>query len=98
MPTYIYKREDGSSFEIIQKMSDEPLTKCPTTGQKVKRVISGGGGVLYKGDGGSVTDYKDRGKPAEHHQGGSTENGNGKTETTASENKPKQKESKPAAE
>jgi putative FmdB family regulatory protein len=65
MPTYEYKREDGSTFEIKQKMSEKPLTTCPDTGQKVKRVISGGGGVVYKGDGWYVTDYKDGGrKPA----------------------------------
>ncbi|MEQ8525188.1 zinc ribbon domain-containing protein [Gracilimonas sp.] len=62
MPTYEYKREDGSTFEIIQKMSEPALETCPTTGQKVKRIISGGGGVVYKGDGWYVTDYKDNGK------------------------------------
>lgn len=59
MPTYEYKREDGTTFEIKQSINDDPLKKCPDTGQKVKRVISGGGGVVYKGDGWYVTDYKD---------------------------------------
>lgn len=58
MPTYEYKREDGTTFEIKQSIKDEPLEKCPDTGQKVKRMISGGGGVVYKGDGWYVTDYK----------------------------------------
>jgi len=98
MPTYVYKREDGYTFEINQKMSDEPLTKCPTTGQNVKRVISGGGGVVYKGDGWYVTDYKDRGKPAEQHQGASGGNGNGETKTKTTEATPKAKETKQAAE
>lgn len=62
MPTYEYKREDGTTFEIIQKMSEPALETCPTTGQKVKRIISGGGGVVYKGDGWYVTDYKNGGK------------------------------------
>ncbi len=62
MPTYEYKREDGTTFDIKQKMNDAPLTTCPDTGQKVKRVISGGGGVVYKGDGWYVTDYKNKGK------------------------------------
>lgn len=62
MPTYEYKREDGSTFEIIQKMSESPLAECPTTGQKVRRVVSGGGGVVYKGEGWYVTDYKNGGK------------------------------------
>ncbi|MCC5907402.1 MAG: zinc ribbon domain-containing protein [Balneolaceae bacterium] len=58
MPTYEYKREDGSVFEIIQSINDEPLATCPDTGQPVKRIISGGGGVVYKGTGWYVTDYK----------------------------------------
>jgi len=59
MPTYEYKRKDGSTFEIRQGINDEPLTECPDTGQPVKRIITGGGGVVYKGDGWYVTDYKD---------------------------------------
>lgn len=62
MPTYEYKREDGSTFEITQKISDDALTTCPTTGQAVRRIISGGGGVVYKGDGWYVTDYKNTDK------------------------------------
>jgi putative FmdB family regulatory protein len=60
MPTYSYQREDGSVFEIMQRMSDPALTTCPETGQNVKRIISGGAGVVYKGEGWYVTDYKDR--------------------------------------
>lgn len=58
MPTYEYKREDGTTFEIRQGINDDALTECPDTGQPVKRIISGGGGVVYKGDGWYVTDYK----------------------------------------
>ena len=42
MPTYQYKREDGTEFEQYQNMNDEPLEECPETGQPVKRVITGG--------------------------------------------------------
>ena len=65
MPRYEYKRADGSTFEINQRMSDNPLTECPTTGQPVKRIISGGGGVVYKGDGFYITDYKNAGSKSE---------------------------------
>ncbi|MDX1617276.1 MAG: zinc ribbon domain-containing protein [Balneolaceae bacterium] len=61
MPTYEYKREDGTTFEIMQGINEEPLKKCPDTGQKVTRVISGGGGVVYRGDGFYITDYKNNG-------------------------------------
>lgn len=62
MPTYEYKREDGTTFEITQGMNEPKLTKCPTTGLPVTRIISGGGGVVYKGSGWYVTDYKDSDK------------------------------------
>jgi putative FmdB family regulatory protein len=60
MPTYSYQREDGSVFELMQRMSDPALTVCPETGQLVKRIITGGAGVVYKGEGWYVTDYKKR--------------------------------------
>ena len=60
MPTYEYKREDGSVFELFQGINDPALETCPDTGQKVKRLISGGGGVVYKGTGFYVTDYKNK--------------------------------------
>ncbi len=47
MPTYIYKREDGSRFEIHQSMKDDALTHCPDTGQPVKRVITGGQEIQF---------------------------------------------------
>ena len=61
MPTYTYKREDGTTFDLQQKISADALTTCPSTGQAVKRVITGGGGVVYKGDGWYITDYKNKG-------------------------------------
>ncbi len=73
MPTYEYKREDGTTFEITQKMSDEPLKTCPTTGQPVKRMISGGSGVVYKGSGYYITDYKNGGRKKENKNGSATD-------------------------
>lgn len=57
MPTYVYRREDGTTFEIEQRISEDPLAVCPTTGQPVKRVISGGTGLIFKGSGFYLTDY-----------------------------------------
>lgn len=92
MPTYVYKREDGTKFEVVQKMSEDPLKTCPETGQKVKRVISGGGGVIYKGDGWYVTDYKNQGKKPEAAEG--PKNG---TSESKPEAKPKEKTKAKAA-
>lgn len=57
MPTYVYRREDGTTFEVQQRISEEPLTSCPETGQPVKRVISGNAGLIFKGSGFYLTDY-----------------------------------------
>lgn len=57
MPTYTYRREDGSTFDTHQKFLDDPLTTCPTTGQKVVRVVQAAG-IIFKGSGFYVTDSK----------------------------------------
>lgn len=56
MPIYVYEREDGSTFEIIQRMSDGPLATCPDTGQKVARQITAAT-AIFKGSGFYKTDY-----------------------------------------
>lgn len=84
MPTYEYKREDGTIFEIRQGINDEPLATCPDTGQKVKRMISGGGGVVYKGDGWYVTDYKNNKQPANGSSDGSSVANNEPNKQTSS--------------
>lgn len=85
MPTYEYKREDGTTFEVRQSINDEPLEKCPETGQKVQRVITGGGGVVYKGDGWYVTDYKNNGRPKNGTEKQPTENSSEKSNGKADE-------------
>lgn len=57
MPTYVYRREDGTTFEIDQRITEDALTTCPTTGQPVTRVITGGQGLIFKGSGFYLTDY-----------------------------------------
>ncbi len=57
MPTYVYRREDGSKFEIDQRITADALTTCPETGQKVERIITGSAGLIFKGSGFYLTDY-----------------------------------------
>lgn len=57
MPTYVYRREDGSTFEIKQRITEDPLESCPDTGQSVKRLITGSTGLIFKGEGFYVNDY-----------------------------------------
>lgn len=58
MPTYDYECRKGHRFELFQKMSDEPVAKCPDCGAEAQRLISGGAGFLFKGDGFYITDYR----------------------------------------
>jgi len=59
MPTYDYTcRDCGYAFEEFQNMSDEPLTICPKCGGTVKRMIGGGIGIIFKGNGFYVTDNR----------------------------------------
>jgi putative FmdB family regulatory protein len=57
MPMYQYRREDGSTFDLKQKFSDEPLTVDPVTGQRVVRVVQAAG-IVFKGSGFYVNDSK----------------------------------------
>ncbi|MEX2473445.1 MAG: zinc ribbon domain-containing protein, partial [Gemmatimonadota bacterium] len=58
MPTYEYRCPKGHAFEIFQRMSDDPVAKCPECGAEAERQISGGAGFLFKGDGFYITDYR----------------------------------------
>jgi len=58
MPTYDYQCSDGHRFEVFQKMTDDPASTCPECGKPAERVISGGAGFLFKGDGFYITDYR----------------------------------------
>ena len=59
MPTYEYEcTKCGHKFELEQKMSEPPSKECPECGGKPIRVISGGGGVILKGNGFYTTDYR----------------------------------------
>lgn len=64
MPTYVYRRPDGTCFEAFQKISDAPLATDPETGVPVERVITGGAGLQFKGSGFYLTDYARAGAPS----------------------------------
>ena len=85
MPTYEYRCKFCHEItDAFQRMSDAPLTKCPHCGKEgLERLVSGGAGVIYKGEGWYVTDY-------------SKKSSGGKETPTKTESKPK--ESKPATE
>lgn len=61
MPTYVYKRDDGSTFEFDQSITEDPLEECPETGQEVERIITEPPGISFKGPGFHVNDYDEHG-------------------------------------
>lgn len=56
MPIYEYKCENGHVFDVIQKMTDEPLTECQECGAPAQRVLHSPA-VHFKGSGFYNTDY-----------------------------------------
>lgn len=59
MPTYDYRCEScGYEFDAFQSISAEPLQQCPVCGNMVRRLIGGGSGLIFKGSGFYITDYK----------------------------------------
>lgn len=65
MPTYEYAcPKCGHEFEQFQSMRDEPLKKCPKCKKAgVKRLVGGGAGLIFKGTGFYITDYKAKRAP-----------------------------------
>ncbi|MGH7565703.1 MAG: FmdB family zinc ribbon protein [Gemmatimonadota bacterium] len=68
MPTYVYRcRECGHQFEHVERMSSNRKTrKCPVCEGRAERVISGGGGFLFKGEGFYITDYRSEAYRSQH--------------------------------
>jgi len=65
MPTYDYKcKTCNTTFEHFQSMNDAPLSKC-TCGKEgeVEKMISSGSGIIFKGTGFYVNDYKKESVP-----------------------------------
>jgi len=59
MPTYPYRcRACGHEFEEFQSITEDALTECPKCGGEIHRIISGGAGVIFKGSGFYITDYR----------------------------------------
>ncbi|MEO0085606.1 MAG: FmdB family zinc ribbon protein [candidate division WOR-3 bacterium] len=64
MPTYEYQcGKCGHRFEVFQRIVDPPVRNCPKCRCKgcVEQLISGGSGLIFKGSGFYITDYKRNG-------------------------------------
>ena len=66
MPTYEYKCPAGHAFEKFSPTMTNPRrVKCPTCGKMAERQLSGGAGLVFKGSGFYITDYKRAGEKGE---------------------------------
>ena len=65
MPIYEYRcNKCGHTFEIMQKLSDPPITACSKCSGPTNKVISPAG-LMFKGSGWYITDYSSKGKASE---------------------------------
>lgn len=65
MPTYEYQCDAcGYTFEEFQKITDDPLTECPQCKGELKKLIGSGCGLIFKGKGFYITDYKKKDQSA----------------------------------
>ncbi len=70
MPTYEYECDNcNKTFEVFQKITDEPIKKCPKCNKKISRLIGGGSGVIFKGSGFYATDYRKAGSCSSDKKG-----------------------------
>ena len=70
MPTYDYICNDCEKiYEYFQSMSDAPIRECPECKKNsLRRVISGGTGLIFKGSGYYLTDYKNKKKQSSENK------------------------------
>jgi putative FmdB family regulatory protein len=84
MPIYEYRRQDGTTFELLESITADPLTVDPETGQPVERVLHAPA-VHFKGSGFYNTDYGTRKRQRETRD--SAEKSADKTDAKAKEKK-----------
>ena len=84
MPIYEYRCKKGHTFEVMQRMSDDPVTKCEVCGAPVERVFHPIA-VHFKGSGFYNTDYgtRKRSREMKESKEGASASSNGSKESTS---------------
>ncbi len=102
MPIYEYRRPDGTTFEIVQSFSDDPLKVDPETGVPVERVLHAPA-VHFKGKGFYNTDYGTRRRQretaaaAEKSSEKSSDSSSSSSSSSEKKSEPAKKETKPVS-
>lgn len=78
MPTYEYECGACGPFEQFQRITDDPLSDCPRCGSAVRRLISSGTGIIFKGSGFYSTDSRNAGKGSSDGDGAGKDGPGGK--------------------
>jgi putative FmdB family regulatory protein len=96
MPTYEYKCSACEhTFERFQSITAEPVKRCPECGKaKVKRLLGTGAGLIFKGSGFYITDYRDSSYKEKAKSESSSSSSSGESKSDSSSSKA---ESKPAS-
>ena len=84
MPTYEYRCQNGHTFEVIQRMSDDPVETCEVCGAPVERVFHPIA-VHFKGSGFYTTDYAKKAKAGAGKDGDSSDSGGSDSGSSESE-------------
>ncbi|WP_205699534.1 FmdB family zinc ribbon protein [Conexibacter sp. SYSU D00693] len=83
MPIYEYRRQDGSTFEVMQRFTDPPLTEDPETGEPVQKVLHAPA-IHFKGKGFHNTDYGTRKRQKEKEASASSSSDSGSSSSSGS--------------
>ena len=86
MPLYEYQCGRCGRFEVIRKFSDEPLTKCPTCGAEIQKLMSAPA-IQFKGTGWYITDYARKDGKSGTGASGEVKSGDKKGESKGGESK-----------
>ena len=87
MPIYEYKCENGHVFDVMQKLSDDPVTTCTVCGAPVRKVLHPVG-ISFKGSGFYSTDYKGAPSKAETTKNGESGDKAGSSDKGAQKSSP----------
>ncbi|MBU1078537.1 MAG: zinc ribbon domain-containing protein [Spirochaetes bacterium] len=92
MPTYDYEcTKCGHAFHLFQSIHSKPQTPCPKCKSVSQRLIGTGGGIIFKGSGFYVNDYKKSSGSAGSSQSTSESKTESKTESNSTEKKSENK-------
>jgi putative FmdB family regulatory protein len=96
MPIYEYKCENGHVFEVMQRMTDDPVTKCEVCGAPVQRVFHPVA-VHFKGSGFYNTDYGKKKTGPRTSDGSSSDSSSSSSDSSSSSSDSKSSDSKSAS-